>query len=370
MKPLKIVIISFSFYPESNPRSFRATELAKELAHREHHVIVYSLFGNRDYEKFTKETGVMVKNLNPNNVNNIILKPLSFIRKIFRYFLEYPLIKLVPMVKKAIQKENEIDYLITIAYPHHIHWGAAFANLTNVKCWVADCGDPYMKNPIYKPVFYSAWFEKKWGRKVDYITIPVEKGIDAYYQEFRNKIRIIPQGFDCSNIRLIAYKENDIPTFTYAGNCYKKGRDVSEFLKHLSTLNENFRFVVYTQTPSFFEKYSELLGDKMIVNSFIPRDSLLTELSKMDFLINIRNESTVQEPSKIIDYCLSKRPVLEISSLFVEKKELDEFLHHNYTHRMKEIDLSKYEISTIADQFLSLYAIKIRSQKDLIDNKI
>jgi len=355
MNSLKITIIAATFYPDQNPRSFRATELARELAQRKHNVTVYSLLENNDYKQFTKETGVIVKNLSSSNKNNIIMKPLSFTGKIFRYLLEYPLIKLLPMVKKAIDNDNEIDYLITIAFPHHIHWGAAFANLTNVKCWVADCGDPYMKNPIYKPVFYSAWFEKKWGRKADYIAIPIEKGKDAYYREFRDKIQVIPQGFNFSNTHLAEYKENNVPTFAYAGNCYKNGRDVSDFLKHLGTLNEKFKFFVYTQTPSFFEKYSDLLGDKIVINSFIPRDSLLIELSKMDFLINIRNDSTVQEPSKLIDYCLTKRPVLEISSLFTEKQELDEFLRRNYLHRMKDIDLSKYEISTIADQFLNLY---------------
>ena len=365
MKPLKIVIISFTMYPELNARSFRATELAKELACKGHNVILYAVLGNYDYSEFTAETGVCVKNLNisKKESNNITIgvKSLTLTRKFFWYFFEYPFIKLIPMVAKVIRKEENIDYLITIAFPHHLHWGASFSRLSNIKCWTADCGDPYMKNPGLKPPFYFKWMEKRWCKKADYITIPTEIAKSGYYRKYHNKIHVIPQGFNFSDVIISDYKKNDVPTFAFAGNCLKKIREVSDFLEYLCSLKENFKFVIYTKTRAFFEPYIERLGNKMELNSYIPRNLLLKRLSEMDFLINIKNISEVQIPSKLIDYYFAKRPILEISSSFIEKHYFNEFLHYDFTHKLKEQDMSQYDISNVADNFLNLYHSKINA---------
>ena len=47
-----------------------------------------------------------------------------------------------------------MDMLITIAYPHSIHSGAARAkkkySAIFPKTWICDCGDPFMLNPVYQ----------------------------------------------------------------------------------------------------------------------------------------------------------------------------------------------------------------------------
>ncbi len=44
-------------------------------------------------------------------------------------------------------------------------------------------------------------------QKVNYITVPIEEAREAYYEEFRNKIRVIPQGFDFSDVQLAKYEK-------------------------------------------------------------------------------------------------------------------------------------------------------------------
>ena len=51
---MKILIITQAFYPGISPRSFRATELAKELARQGDDVTVYAELRDFNYSEFTK----------------------------------------------------------------------------------------------------------------------------------------------------------------------------------------------------------------------------------------------------------------------------------------------------------------------------
>jgi hypothetical protein len=365
MKPLKIVIIYRFTIPCLAPRVFRATELAKELSRKGHNVYFYTMLSNYDYSSIT-QTGVVLKNLgssvlgledsNGNPPKGFIYK---ILKKIFGRLLAYPSIMLMPMVKKAIEQEGDIDYLITIAVPHPIHWGASYAKMNKVKCWTADCGDPFMLNPMTWHPFYFKWIEKKWCKKADFITVPIEEAKMGYYKNFRDKIRVIPQGFDFSNLSLSEYHRNIVPTFAYSGNLYKNGRDISSFLNYLCTLQVDFKFIVYTMSLSFFIPFKDRLGEKLDLRDYIPREVLLKKLSTMDFLINVKNDTAIQKPSKLIDYFLSKRPILEITSSFNEKESFEEFLNGEYRRKLKDIDISEYDISNVSNKFIDLYFEKI-----------
>ena len=98
------------------------------------------------------------------------------------------------------------------------------------------------------------------------------------------------------------------------------------------------------------------MKDKLEIRSYIPREDLLFELSKMDFLVNIVNLSGVQQPSKLIDYALTKRPTINISSDFTnnEKIVFNEFLKGDYFHQYTIQNIEKYNIENVAYQFLEL----------------
>ncbi len=50
--------------------------------------------------------------------------------------------------------------------------------------------------------------EKFWCKQTDYIVIPIENGKAGYYEEFRDKIAVIPQGIDFSGVILDKYVKN------------------------------------------------------------------------------------------------------------------------------------------------------------------
>jgi len=365
MKPLNITIISSVIYPRISPRSLRATELAKEIVRQGHNVTLYGVLGTYDYSSFEKKYNLKVKRLKPSNftmINSDGKVYLSLWKKGIIYLLnkwfEFPDIIISKTVYKAL-KDEKPDILITVALPFPIHWGTAFAkkyqkHLSNT-LWVSDCGDPYMGTPMAHRPFYFKYIEKFWCRQTDYITVPLEQAKEGYYKEFRDKIRVIPQGFNFEDVVLLPYIKNNIPHFAYSGTVYPQSRDPRTFLEYLCTVDKPFKFIVYTNRQEVFTPYVEKLSGKIEIRNYVPHEELLKELSKMDFLINIKNESSVQQPSKLIDYYLTKRPIIEITSAFNEKDIFEEFIKGDYTHQLICNNIEDYNIKNIANKFLNLY---------------
>ena len=361
---MNILIISWLLTPATTPRAFRTTELAIALARMGHNVTVYANIGSYDYRLFELETGVKIKPIkmnfpigNSDGVNILTFWDRVCI-KLFKRILEFPFIEFLLKIPQIIKKEKtQADLLISIAYPHPINWGCAWAKNRYPKkfpkCWISDCGDPFMGNQVVKPLPYFKCFEKWWGGSTDYITIPIEEARGGYYPEVQDKIRVIPQGFNFEATPIAEYKKNNVPTFIYAGVIYPGYRDVAEFLEYLTTVDYNFKFVVYTKSQ-IDASYKRKLGDKLEIRAYIPRKDLVYMLSTADFLINIRNKNQIQSPSKLIDYGISKRPILSISTKFEEQTYFEEFVAGNYEHQTIVENIDDYRIESVASKFINI----------------
>ena len=365
---MKILIVSKAFYPTISPRSFRATELVKEFLRKGHEVTLLTVKDDSIHESFEEKYGVKIKDFGPLNFPEIDItsgnKAYRLVKRIARRALlqlfEYPKIELVSKVKKALSNEKGYDLLISIAVPHPIHWGVAAAWRRKSKIadtWVADCGDPYMRQNLdsFNKLFYFKYFEKDFCRKADYISVPIEEAKEGYYPEFKNKIIVIPQGFNFNEIdEDITYKKNEVPTFAYAGSLIPGGRDPRKFLEYLISQNKPYKFIVFTKTPELIRPYITKSKGRVEIRNTIPRPDLLKELSKMDFLVNFENESPLMMPSKLIDYYLTGRPVLSVASTEIEESVIDQFLKGDYQSAQKFKEMEKYRIENVCKQFLQL----------------
>lgn len=369
----KIFIICHVFLPTNNARSNRTFELAKEFARLGNDVTIYAALGNYDYSKMEVEYNFKVKSIGELKIHNInsdgkIKRNLfkTILRYLFRPFFDFRELDLCFRTFQTIKrelKEQPIDLIISIAPPHSINWGVSLYKYLNRKrsrigLWVADCGDPYMLNPFhkFKPPFYFKYVEKWFCRLVDYIIIPTEEGKNGYYKEFHSKIKVIPQGIDFSIAKnLNPSSENLVPTFIYSGALYKDKRDPKEFLDFLSSLdNIKFKFKIYTKQIELVNPYLETLSGKLEIHDYLSRDQLLQELSNSDFLVNIENIGGVQSPSKLIDYGLSKRPILSIDGQNIDKPKILQFLNGDYSNKYEIDNFERFNIRKVAEQFLRL----------------
>jgi hypothetical protein len=350
----------------NTPRSFRTTELVKEFSRQGHDVTLFTL-KNEHHQSFENEFDVKIRDLGelkfpgikiPENkgIYHYVMRILS--RGLYLFF-EYPAIELMFKVKQALSSENSYDLMITIAMPHTIHWGAALARKKNhqiASVWVADCGDPYMGQTLdsFKKMFYFAYFEKMFCRKADVISVPIESAKNGYYEEFHDKIKVIPQGFNFNEVDLDKenYQINEIPTFAYAGSLIPGGRDPRPFLEYLVTLEREYKFIFFTKNVELIQSWANRSGGRIEIRDYIPREVLLSKLSVMDFLVNFENQSSLMAPSKLIDYYLTGRPVYSVSGEKFDKDNLDKFMNRNYDGAFTFNGIDQYRIENVTAKFL------------------
>ena len=118
MDSKKILVVSSAFYPENSPRSFRATELVKELARQGHQVTLYTLKKDEFHLPIEKEFGIKIKDLGARKLPIINVAEGSKIAVLFKrvvnrsllQLISYPDIELMFMVKKALKKKQ--DFMI------------------------------------------------------------------------------------------------------------------------------------------------------------------------------------------------------------------------------------------------------------------
>lgn len=361
----KILIVSRSFYPQNSPRSLRTTELAKEFSRQGHAVTVLTPKDNNVHEQFERENRLTIKNMGrprwktpsfgKSKIGYLLTR--IFVR-LLHLTIEYPDIELMFMVKKALRKESGYDMLISVAVPYPIHWGVA--KVWNKKqkiaeTWVADCGDPYMgdKSDTFRKLFYFKYVEQFFLKKADYITVPIEEAIKAYYKEYRHKFRVIPQGLSFPKIQN-EKNQNSVPTFIYSGAITPYMHYALPFFEFIKTLKTDFCFKVYTRSPELFISNLGPIIDKININSYIKRENLLQELSNADFLLHFPYKENSQRSLKLIDYWFSRRPVLSFDNQEACKKLFLEFLKGDYSNQDDIPAIDEFRIENVCKSFLKL----------------
>ena len=376
MQPKKILIVSSAFYPENSPRSFRATELVKELCRQNHDVTLYTNKKDIFHVPLEIEFGVKIRDLGSRKLVPINVasgsKPLVLCKRVInRILLQtvlYPDIELMFMVKKALKKEQETyDLLISIAVPHPIHWGTAWARTKKhpiAKIWVADCGDPFMGaiHDSFKKVFYFKYLEQWFCRKADYIAVPKIMMKENYYPEFQHKVIEISQGFKFDEVVRSHTQKNDLPTFGFAGTFIRTTRNPTQLLEYLATVKAPFKFIIYTQNQDIVAPFKAILKDRLEIRGYIPRIDLLKELSSMNFLVNIAYDPVHQAPSKLIDYYLTGRPILSSVGNEFNTNDVAAFLKGDYSSAFVFENIKKYKIENVTKKFLNVIDTKELTQ--------
>lgn len=359
---MKVLIVSMSFWPKISPRGIRATELAKALVKMGHDVTVFTCYETEEVARQTEaEFGITTEDYSNGKwrqpgVPGGRLK-LAWV-KLLRILILYPSIKNAFWLRRFLRDKTGYDVLISLARPYAVHWGVALARAKNpglATKWIADCGDPFAGNQETRvPLpFYFKFVENWFVGQPDFITVPIEAAVAAYPEKARRKFRIIPQGFDPEEFPDCRDVRNPHPVFLYAGVLGTGVRNPVPLLKMLSETDRKFTFKVYTKNMELFNGFRDRLGAKLEVHDYIPRDQLLVEMSKCDFLLNFQNKGTAQSPSKLIEYAFLGRPVLNVTEdLTVE--DLNQFLNGDYSKSMPLPDKEAHNIYSLAEKIVRL----------------
>ena len=372
MDKKKILIVGRTFFPELTPRSFRTTELAKELARQGHQVDV--LLPKNIQEKiesdFDNAVGINFMYYGPLKWKRLGLAKKGRLDELKRKFgrmlfllFEYPGIEIYFKLPQKLKTLKGYDLMVSIAVPHENHWAIAKVRSEAnpiAKTWIADCGDPFMMNILesIKPPSYFGRLENSFLKKADFISVPTETSSAAYNKLYHHKFKVIPQGFNFDEVKIVSQKPiHTCPTFAYAGGVSAIGiRSLHEVIKELKTIDTDFVFHIYSSNgKTVLKDVVKGFENKLILHDAIPRKELLYKLSEMDFLVNLDNGTHLNTPSKLIDYALAKRPIMNIDPISPSKNKIANFLNGDYSEETIIQDLEAYNISNVAEKFLKLH---------------
>lgn len=369
MDKKKILIVTHGFYPEQFPRAFRATELAKEFCRQGHQVTVMA--PDRDgVDKLLNEYPIIFKGLGRETWTVFNFKSFGIFGRLYNkavnrlapLLFSYPWIEMYFKVKKKLKKEDgKYDALISIAVPYPIHWGVAAVwkkgGKNCAKVWIADCGDPYclQDNDTFKPPFYFHWIEKWFMRKTDFVTVPTKNSYKGYFPEFHPKLRVIPQGFRFEDTKKKEEINDGVIRFGYGGMFIPTKRDPREMLDYLTSLPKDvkFEFHIFTTTPHFVEPFSDR-DPRIVLHQPVTREEMLYYFSSFQFVVNFANAGTSQTPSKLIDYVIIDKPILQIKTGNLDTSAIKEFLIGQYDKQYHVENPEQYRIENVVNEFLLL----------------
>lgn len=381
----KVTIISYFFYPENKPRAFRTYELARGLANKGYEVEViiptyyaanvpvsyheieaqYPLITIKTMPSVSKSIDQTKKSVAQKNsrlsksvtaaVHRLIYfifpsgRDFGFALKIIRYLRRNP---------------SSASTVISISYPYSVHMGTIISRkLGYLKTGkvIVEFGDTLVGCPALPKSFVHKMIQRFISKNSDFLVTPTQSSIPHFtLYKSEDAVKVISQGYDFSDTRLKPYSVNDVPTFGYAGSFHAKVRNPKIFLDFLSTLEADFRFIVYSsikdpELVQLFDHYSTLLGDKLVLKGLIPRIEVIEVMSAFDFLIFEENLSENQNPSKIVDYKLTKRPIFSFSEEKLDTDKFAAFMRGDYSKAdFDEFNISDFSIDSVVDKYEAL----------------
>lgn len=333
----KILIVSYTFYPDNNPRSLRWQSLGAQFIEQgyEVHVLTYQnsqkegfkIFGQRNIvyqgtrsiEKSVKEV------LNLKNSVQIFKKK---IRKIFKYFiwpdfsagwLPWAICKL-----SLICRQHTYERVISSSHPMSGHVPVlllkkmGFLKSTQ---WIVDIGDPFglikfhnLNNQfLYQKLNYK--FEEAVCKTANLICVTTKQTRDLYidgYKLAKEKVVIAPPvlSFDLEVDRSSYNPYSTVINFIFAGTLYKEIRnpkivlEFAEYLEFKYPARYNFHFFgVLGDCAEYFKS----IGPNIHIYGLVDRLKLAPYFNHSNAIINIGNTSKYQLPSKIIEAIASKK---------------------------------------------------------------
>ena len=359
---MKILIISYHFHPENNPRAFRWYEISKQFVAKGIEVDVIT--NRNDNSSFEIKEGIRIFRVgksipnfyksNDNNIeknenflNNIKTSIYSVFKIIHKYtwkklyWPDFAFLWYFQGLRKSnsLMLNREYDKIITVSLPFTCHLiGLKLKQKFPDVFWLADSGDPFSfsdlasinNTSLYNNLNYK--FENKVFQSTDKLTFTTQGTVNRYSKLFSgslSKFVIIPPLVKLYEPKLKTRNifnktKNDKIILSYFGVLYKKIRNPDGLLFMLDSLINyqnklNFKielhfFGDHTSCIEIFQAYSSL-SKNIIFHGSVSKEIALMSMCQSDVLINIGNLTNYQLPSKVVEYVAVSKPIINIISI-------------------------------------------------------
>ncbi len=372
---MKILIICHSYFPELTPRAFRWTAIAEELFRLGHHVVVICGRGTSTTEReclngveihrtgsnargLVKRWLRLEATLAPAIASTTVGTPVSIrsrMGRLFKLAYHHTVGKILwpdsaafwyySALKRAheIQQQSRADVMVSVSLPYTAHLvGYKLKRYYSIN-WLVDIGDPFSfmtETPVNNTVLFRGLNTRSESSVLglaDAVAVTNEETLRKYLKYFDtmqpNKITVIPPVFvqPTSSDGLIYSdaKSNKI-RLVFAGTLYRSIRNPSALLKFFRNLlaismSEQFELHFYgviNDCETCFNEYIDLIDSKIFIHGLISRDKALRAMQEANILVNLGNSTAYQLPSKVIEYMIMGKPVLNITKLKLDSSQI------------------------------------------------
>lgn len=271
----------------------------------------------------------------------MVKKVISYIYRVFIRNLQWPdyawtwISKAYRETNRLIKEEGPFDVMISVSHPFSSHLVAKRAKAKNPEIrWIADNGDPFSflkeSQPnnfdLYKNLNFTK--EEEVFQCSDYASVTTNETKKVYknlFSNIENKIKVIPPLIDEELLNYIKrngikHRENTkLLNLVFTGTLYSKIRNPVFLLDLLEEVNRiipnKIAMNFYGLTNDFDIRDLKPYNYPIIFHGEVEKSQIIRQQISADVLVNIGNSTHYQLPSKIVDYALTGKPILNISSL-------------------------------------------------------
>lgn len=353
----KLLIIAYNFPPLISPQSLRWFYIVRELSARGYDINVLTIRMPKGFKELLDNIPEDVKvhrtfpgffyyltfkcsreSIRKNEREDIISVNKLFWRSLsFAHFKIYNTLNSIllpdiysewlPFAIKAglkLIKINKYRVIITSSEPRVCHIVGYYLKKKSGIPWIADYGDPWVY-PV--PTVKESQFKKKIIEKIEktilkemnVITVAADGIKDLYLSKYpfldKNKIFVIPQGYDPDMFPQYDYEKKYKFRIVYCGSFYKGLRDPMAFFEAIKEIRrEDFEVIIAGRINEFAEVIKRDFKDGVVkYNGFLSHKESLSLQKNATMLLHIGNITDVQVPGKIYEYIGAGRPILCVS---------------------------------------------------------
>ncbi len=398
-----LIILSYSYWPNQNPRAYRWTTIAEELAKRginvkviTNHLQGHPLREMREGVDIHRVGNFFISALRNTYISNYSLKEkkqnifslylISLIKKIWK-LVAWPDTTII-WYRSALNKTKELikDYesitlvSVTPSFSSALI-GNHFVNEKKIK-WIIDLGDPFSLASHSRENNFLLY--NKINRYVEKRLFNLASGIiftnlnikiaysNLYTELLSDKLHIVAplsvlEKFD----NYVLEFKNDFDhtiKIIYIGSLYRELRtpnfllDLFHELKKISS-SQNIELHFYghfDECLESFNNYSCELGKTIFLHQYLDHELAFEKIQTASLLVNIGNKNVLQLPSKIADYVLSRKPIL---NLVVNRSDPSYNLLKEYSLALNLIESEHVKLSTQAKKIIDFIERSKESDK-------
>jgi hypothetical protein len=236
-------------------------------------------------------------------------------------------------IANELINKYDIKKMITVSFPFTAHLVGYFIKKNSKTTWIVDIIDPSFFPgfpPTNNRLLYSG-LNKRMERKIfrraqaiSVLTEPIRKRFSESYPEDGPKINVNPNllNYQRDTKSSLFADENKI-RIVFIGTLNRTARSPEHVLHVFELLLKTriaqrlelhfFGRVDYCQ--ELFMPYQELINKSIFLHGPVSRKNAIQAMCSADILANIGNANPYQEPSKVVEYVSSGRPIINFVTI-------------------------------------------------------